>query len=133
MLKEFNFKKKYGQNFLNDKRIIDSIVFKSGADESTLGIEVGPGAGALTKELAKVSNFDESRILRGNDLEQTMHGCGFLWTYFPHWVDVRCGNAPVTKDSTFALAVGSNRERAPTSSSTSSRRYGLVPEGSTDL
>ena len=52
---DFNFKKKYGQNFLNDKRIIDSIVFKSGADESTLVIEVGPGAGALTKELAKVS------------------------------------------------------------------------------
>lgn len=52
---DFNFKKKYGQNFLNDKRIIDSIVFKAGADSSTLVIEVGPGAGALTKELVKVS------------------------------------------------------------------------------
>ena len=20
-----------------------------------------------------------------------MHGCGFLWTYFPHWTDVKCG------------------------------------------
>ena len=51
------------------------------------------------KELAKVSNFDESRILRGNDLEQTMHGCGFLWTYFPHWVDVRCGNDNSVKEN----------------------------------
>lgn len=50
---DFNFKKKYGQNFLKDKRIIDSIVLKSGADKDTLVLEIGPGAGALTSELVK--------------------------------------------------------------------------------
>ena len=50
---DFNFKKKYGQNFLKDKRIIDNIVLKSGADKDTLVLEIGPGAGALTSELVK--------------------------------------------------------------------------------
>ncbi len=48
----FNFKKKYGQNFLKDKRIIDSIIYKADVDKDTLVIEVGPGAGALTVPLA---------------------------------------------------------------------------------
>ena len=42
------------------------------------------------KELAKIINFDDSKILNGKDLKQTMHGCGFLWTYFPHWITIRC-------------------------------------------
>ena len=52
---DFNFKKKYGQNFLKDKRIIESIVYKSNVDNDTLVLEIGPGAGALTCELAKKS------------------------------------------------------------------------------
>ena len=52
MVVDFNFKKKYGQNFLKDKRIIDSIIYKADVDKDTLVIEVGPGAGALTVPLA---------------------------------------------------------------------------------
>lgn len=22
-----------------------------------------------------------------------MSGCGVLWTYFPHWIDISCGNS----------------------------------------
>ncbi len=54
---EFNFKKKYGQNFLKDKRIIDSIIFKSGVSHDTLVLEIGPGAGALTCELVKNAGY----------------------------------------------------------------------------
>lgn len=50
---DFNFKKKFGQNFLKDSRIVDAIVSKSDIDKDTLVIEVGPGSGALTCELAK--------------------------------------------------------------------------------
>ena len=50
---DFNFKKKFGQNFLKDSRIVNAIVEKAEIDEDTLVIEVGPGAGALTSELAK--------------------------------------------------------------------------------
>lgn len=51
----FNFKKKFGQNFIVDKNIIHSIISKSIIDKDTLVIEIGPGAGSLTTELDKVS------------------------------------------------------------------------------
>ena len=53
----FNFKKKYGQNFLQDKSIIMNIVNSIEAKENDLIIEIGPGVGALTKELAKKNSF----------------------------------------------------------------------------
>ena len=53
--KDFNFKKKYGQNFLRDNSIPRKIVDVSKIPDNTLVIEIGPGAGALTKELAKVA------------------------------------------------------------------------------
>ncbi len=48
----FNFKKKFGQNFIVDENIIDAIVSKSLIDKDTLVIEIGPGAGSLTYKLA---------------------------------------------------------------------------------
>lgn len=53
----FNFKKKYGQNFIVDKNIIHSIISKSSIDKETLVIEIGPGAGSLTSELGKVAGY----------------------------------------------------------------------------
>lgn len=51
----FNFKKKFGQNFIVDKNIINNIINKSNIDKETLVIEIGPGAGSLTSELGKVA------------------------------------------------------------------------------
>ena len=51
-MKNIQFKKKYGQNFLKDDSIPKKIVAYSEIPEDTLVIEIGPGAGALTKELA---------------------------------------------------------------------------------
>ncbi len=48
----FNFKKRYGQNFIIDENIINSIVSKANIDANTLVIEIGVGAGALTTKLA---------------------------------------------------------------------------------
>ena len=50
---EFNFKKKFGQNFIIDENIINNIVTKANVDKDTLVIEIGPGAGSLTYFLAK--------------------------------------------------------------------------------
>ena len=52
-LNNFNFKKKFGQNFIIDENIIDSIINKAEIDKNTLVIEIGPGAGSLTYKLAK--------------------------------------------------------------------------------
>lgn len=48
----FNLKKKFGQNFIIDENIIDSIIDKSKIGDDTLVIEIGPGAGSLTSKLA---------------------------------------------------------------------------------
>ena len=50
-----NFKKKFGQNFLQDKNIIKKIASVAETEQNDLIIEVGPGAGALTEELVNKS------------------------------------------------------------------------------
>ncbi|MGN0804474.1 MAG: 16S rRNA (adenine(1518)-N(6)/adenine(1519)-N(6))-dimethyltransferase RsmA [Candidatus Coproplasma sp.] len=49
----FTFKKKFGQNFLTDETLLGRIVEGAGVDKETTVIEIGCGAGALTKEIAK--------------------------------------------------------------------------------
>ncbi len=49
----FTFKKAFGQNFLTDTSLLSEIVEKAGVTESDTVLEIGPGAGALTSELAK--------------------------------------------------------------------------------
>ncbi len=48
----FNFKKKFGQNFIIDENIIENTLNLINLDKDTLVIEVGPGAGSLTYKLA---------------------------------------------------------------------------------
>ena len=52
----FNFKKSLGQNFLVDVNIIHKIIDASDIDERTGVIEIGPGMGSLTEQLAKKQN-----------------------------------------------------------------------------
>ena len=49
----FNFKKKFGQNFITDENIINKIVSLSLVDKETMVIEIGPGSGSLTYKLAE--------------------------------------------------------------------------------
>ena len=48
----FSFKKSLGQNFLVDVNILKNIIKHAGIDDSSGVIEVGPGIGALTEQLA---------------------------------------------------------------------------------
>jgi len=50
-MENHNFKKKFGQNFLQDKNIIKKIVDTAPITEKDLVIEIGPGSGALTEFL----------------------------------------------------------------------------------
>lgn len=50
---KFDFKKKFGQNFIKNKRVVERIVNESEIPDDTLVIEVGPGKGVLTNELCK--------------------------------------------------------------------------------
>lgn len=51
------FKKKFGQNFLKDTRVVKRIISVSDVEPNSLVIEVGPGGAILTKELA--SSFQQ--------------------------------------------------------------------------
>lgn len=54
ILKKFNFSfsKSLGQNFLIDGNIVKNIVEKSGITKDDIVLEIGPGFGTLTEELA---------------------------------------------------------------------------------
>ena len=54
-MNDFNYKKSLGQNFLQDKNILENIVKCANITDNALTIEIGPGSGNLTKEIAKVS------------------------------------------------------------------------------
>lgn len=53
----FTFKKKFGQNFISDTELLDGIVDGAGVDKDTTVIEIGCGAGTLTKALANKAKF----------------------------------------------------------------------------
>lgn len=52
-MRSFDYKKSLGQNFLMDKNIIKKITDSVNPNEGDLIVEIGPGAGAITKELVK--------------------------------------------------------------------------------
>lgn len=53
---QHKFKKHFGQNFLQDENIIQKIVSIEDLTFEDLVIEIGPGAGALTKKLIEKTN-----------------------------------------------------------------------------
>lgn len=53
---EFRFNKSLGQNFLIDDNIIDKIISGSGVKDGDKVIEVGPGIGTLTREIAAIAD-----------------------------------------------------------------------------
>ena len=73
----FRFSKALGQNFLIDPSVPRRIAEDSGADADTLALEVGPGVGCLTSELAqragKVVAVELDNALRGV-LSETLGG-----------------------------------------------------------
>ena len=52
-MRDFDYKKSLGQNFLKDQNVINKISNSVNPSKEDLIIEIGPGAGALTKELVK--------------------------------------------------------------------------------
>ena len=64
---KFDFKKKFGQNFLTDKNLLTQIVEKSGVMSDDVVVEIGAGKGALTEVLStyvkKVYSFEIDKEL----------------------------------------------------------------------
>jgi 16S rRNA (adenine1518-N6/adenine1519-N6)-dimethyltransferase len=64
---DFNFKKKFGQNFLTDHNILTKITATAGLSKEVNVIEIGPGIGSLTQylleEAAEVMAFEIDKTL----------------------------------------------------------------------
>lgn len=52
----FQFNKKFGQNFIFDTNLLNAIVNDAGVNSTTNVLEIGPGAGTLTKKLCEKAN-----------------------------------------------------------------------------
>lgn len=53
----FTFKKKFGQNFISDPVLLGRIVEGAGVDKASTVIEIGCGAGTLTRAIAERAKF----------------------------------------------------------------------------
>lgn len=73
----FSFKKKFGQNFITDKNLLASIVALSGVEENDTVLEIGCGAGTLTRAISekakRVVAFEVDTALKPV-LERTLAG-----------------------------------------------------------
>lgn len=49
----FNFQKKFGQNFLIDTRVLERIIAASGVKKEDFVLEIGPGIGTMTQYLCE--------------------------------------------------------------------------------
>ena len=54
---DFVFKKKYGQNFLTDKNILEQIVKGAEISKDDVVLEIGPGIGTLTQLLSESAGY----------------------------------------------------------------------------
>lgn len=63
----FSFKKQYGQNFIYDEELLASIVDGAGVDKDTTVIEIGCGAGTLTRQIAK-----KAKMVYGYEIDKTL-------------------------------------------------------------
>lgn len=91
----FEFKKSFGQNFLKDNNITEGIANSVDYKDNNLVIEIGPGAGALTKKLLRkvdkailyeidtrledilnneLEEFDNYELIFGDFLERNVKG-----------------------------------------------------------
>ena len=72
-MSEFVFKKKFGQNFISDKNLLQAIVNDAGIGQDDYVLEIGAGAGSLTqvlsKQAKKVLSFEIDK-----DLEDVLRG-----------------------------------------------------------
>lgn len=50
---QFNFQKKFGQNFLIDTHVLDKIIKEAGVTKEDCVLEIGPGIGTMTQYLAE--------------------------------------------------------------------------------
>jgi len=74
----FSFKKQFGQNFITDENLLKNIVKSAEINKDSTAVEIGAGAGTLTRELSlaakQVYSFEIDKNLQPV-LSETLAGC----------------------------------------------------------
>jgi len=94
-MEDFRFKKSFGQNFINDKNIINKIIECSDIKGNSLVIEIGPGSGNLTKELSRVARnvlaYEIDERLE-DILDENLLGCNNVKILFQDFLQADLNN-----------------------------------------
>ena len=82
---DFKFKKAFGQNFITDTNLLSAMVNDAGVTKDDIVVEIGPGAGTLTKEISKqakkVYSFEIDTQLE-SILKETLKECSNVEVIF---------------------------------------------------
>ncbi len=85
-MSEFVFKKKFGQNFISDTNLLNAIVKDAGIDKTDEVLEIGAGAGSLTKAISqnckKLVSFEIDRDLQEGLLALGLENVEFCFADF---------------------------------------------------
>lgn len=88
----FQFKKKFGQNFISDEALLNRIVEGAGVDRNSTVIEIGCGAGTLTRAIAqkagRVYGYEIDKTLKPV-LSRTLAGINNAEIIFEDFMRVR--------------------------------------------
>lgn len=80
---DHNFKKKFGQNFITDKNLLSAIVDDAEIDKSDEVLEIGAGAGTLTREISnrakKVISYEIDKDLESHLLGLKLNNVNFIF------------------------------------------------------
>ena len=85
-MKDFVFKKKFGQNFISDKNLLNAIVDDAEITSEDEVLEIGAGAGSLTQALSerakKVVSFEIDKDLNDHLLALNLSNVEFVFDDF---------------------------------------------------
>ena len=85
-MKDFVFKKKFGQNFISDRNLLCAIADDAKIDKQTNVLEIGAGAGSLTAVLdekaKKVVSFEIDKDLQEHLLSLDLKNTNFVFGDF---------------------------------------------------
>ncbi|MBR1890299.1 MAG: ribosomal RNA small subunit methyltransferase A [Clostridia bacterium] len=88
-MSDFVFKKKYGQNFLSDKNLLNAIADDAEIDANSEVLEIGAGAGSLTSVLdakaKKVISFEIDKDLKETLLSLNLKKTTFVFDDFMNY------------------------------------------------
>ena len=100
----FSFRKKYGQNFLIDERVLEDTIAIAGITKDDFVLEIGPGIGTLTQYLASAA-----RSVVAVEIDKML--LPILEDTLSDWDNVRVINADILKTDIRAIADSENEGR----------------------